>query len=142
MSDLHWLPRMDPDVGEQPVTAFKDPNPKRWERFHPRLRWFDGKEDRLPFDQHFLKALVAPRALICTEARGDLWANPSGTLVTSKAAQSAFEFFDVPSKNGLHYRDGNHDFTPEDWEAILDFAEWHLLGKKPENPERFWSSPE
>ena len=44
--------------------------------FQPRLAAFVGHESQLPFDQHFLKALVAPRALLSTEALGDLWANP------------------------------------------------------------------
>ena len=40
--------------------------------YHERIQWFGGREDRLPFDQHFLKALVAPRALLCTESTDDL----------------------------------------------------------------------
>jgi hypothetical protein len=44
--------------------------------FHPRFRQFVRDVRRLPFDQHTLKALVAPRALLTTEALGDLWANP------------------------------------------------------------------
>ncbi|MFT7641107.1 MAG: hypothetical protein ACI9G1_002852 [Pirellulaceae bacterium] len=36
--------------------------------YHQRIRWFDQQENLLPFDQHFLKALVAPRALLCTES--------------------------------------------------------------------------
>lgn len=109
--------------------------------FHPRFRWFADQEERLPFDQHFLKALVAPRALICTEARGDHWANPEGIVASSEAARPAFDFLNVPSKNALHFREGGHDFKPEDWKAILDFAEWQFRGKEPQNRERFWSAP-
>jgi len=105
--------------------------------FHPRLRWFEDKEDRLPFDQHFLKALVAPRALICTEANEDHWANPLGTRATTKAAQKAFDFLKAGNKNAIHFRAGGHDLTPVDWQAILDFAEWQFFGKVPENLERF-----
>ena len=110
--------------------------------FHPRLRWFVGRQHQLPFDQHFLKALVAPRALICTEAREDLWANPNGTFLTSLAAKRAFDLFDVQTRNGIHSRDGKHDFTAEDWNAILDFADWHLLGEPPEDRGRFWKETE
>jgi hypothetical protein len=110
--------------------------------FHSRLRWFVGRQHQLPFDQHFVKALVAPRALICTEARGDLWANPNGTFLTSVAAKSAFDLFDVETRNGIHYRDGKHDFTAEDWNAILDFADWHLMGEEPEDKGRFWKGTE
>ncbi len=117
-------------------------DPKRFAYwFHPRLRWFDGKEDRLPFDQHFLKALVAPRALICTEANDDLWANPLGTRATTLAAQKAFEFLEAKTKNAIHFREGKHDLTPEDWQAILDFADRHLRDKTPKNPKRFRPTP-
>ena len=47
--------------------------------FGPQLKLYVGRENELPFDQHFLKALVAPRALLTTEALGDLWANPTGS---------------------------------------------------------------
>ncbi len=120
-------------------TLEKITDPKRFSYwFHPRLRQFADKEDKLPFDQHFLKALVAPRALICTEARGDKWANPLGSAATTKAAQQAFSFLDAPSKNGIHFRNGNHDLLPSDWQVILDFADWHFSDKAPENPNRFW----
>jgi dienelactone hydrolase len=72
--------------------------------FHPRLREFADSESRLPIDQHFLKALVAPRALICTDALSDQWANPAGNRATSKAAQVAFDLMDAADKNGLHFR--------------------------------------
>ena len=105
--------------------------------FHPRLRWFVGKENRLPFDQHFLKALVAPRALICTEARNDYWANPRGTRMTSRAAAEAFRLLGAEAKNGLHFRDGDHDLLAADWNAILAFADWHWWGKEPDDPSCF-----
>ncbi len=109
--------------------------------FHPRLRWFAGREDRLPFDQHFLKALVAPRALLCTEARGDLWANPPGTIRTSQAAQQVFQFLAVPDKQGLHFREGQHDQTLEDWQALLTFAQWHFRGIPPDDITVFQVPP-
>ena len=117
-------------------------DPKRfgyW--FHPRLRWFAGQEHRLPFDQHFVKALVAPRALLCTEARGDLWANPTGTRRTSMAARDVYSFLAVGSKIGLSYRDGQHDQTLQDWQTLLDFADWHWNGAKPDDTRQFWQAP-
>ena len=117
-------------------------DPKRfgyW--FHPRLRWFAGREDRLPFDQHFLKALVAPRPLLCTEARGDIWANPLGTRRTSMAARDVYSFLDAKNKIGLTYRDGKHDQTLEDWNALLEFSNWHFFAKSPTNEAVFWQRP-
>ena len=99
--------------------------------FHPRLRWYVSRRAQLPFDQHFLKALVAPRALLCTEALGDLWANPQGTKMTSRAADAVFKWYGVIGKNALHFREGQHDLTDADWTAILDYADWHLRGVRP-----------
>lgn len=106
--------------------------------FHPRLRWFAGREQRLPFDQHFLKALIAPRAFIATDALGDRWANPTGTATTSVAAEPVFRWLGAADANALHFRSGGHDLVLSDWRALLDFAEWHWRGTVPDNPQRFW----
>lgn len=44
--------------------------------FAPDFGRFIGHIDQLPVDQHTVKALVAPRALLSTEGMEDLWANP------------------------------------------------------------------
>ena len=106
--------------------------------FHPRLRTYAGRESQLPFDQHFLKALVAPRALLCTEALEDRWANPLGNYQTHVAAREVFEFLGVGERIGLHFREGGHAFTNDDWEAALDFADGHWRGLRPDDPKRFW----
>ena len=100
--------------------------------FHPRLREFVGKENRLPFDQHYLKALVAPRALISLDALGDLWANPLGTQQTYRAAQVVFDFFGAGERNGIHFRQGGHAQNEEDWRALVDFADKVFFNKKVE----------
>ncbi|MEZ6054825.1 MAG: hypothetical protein R3C02_26220 [Planctomycetaceae bacterium] len=110
--------------------------------FHPRLRWFAGQEDRLPIDQHFLKALVAPRALICTDATEDIWANPVGNESTSRAAQPVFDLLGTADNNALHFREGQHDLTPADWTAILDFADWKFHDKVPERTAPYFSHHE
>jgi hypothetical protein len=108
--------------------------------FAPALERFRGKEDELPFDQHYLTALIAPRPLVTTEAAGDAWANPSGTWQTHAAAREVYRFLGVPERIGISYRDGGHDHSPEDWQAFLDFADWHLCGKAP--ARRFDVNPE
>jgi dienelactone hydrolase len=55
--------------------------------FQPQFSEFVGKVDRLPFDQHAVKALVAPRALLSNEALGDEWAIPAGSQHTFRAAK-------------------------------------------------------
>lgn len=97
--------------------------------FSPKLRDYIGKENDLPFDQHFLKALVAPRALLTTEALGDLWANPKGTYATHLAAKEAYRFLNAENKIGIWYREGAHYHGIDDWKAFLDFADMQFFMK-------------
>ncbi|NIP97687.1 MAG: SUMF1/EgtB/PvdO family nonheme iron enzyme, partial [Akkermansiaceae bacterium] len=97
--------------------------------YHERIVRFAGKEAHLPFDQHFLKALVAPRGLLCLESTDDLFANPAGTYATSAAATPVFELYRRKEFNGLRFRRGGHSYDTEDWRALLDFAEWVFFGR-------------
>jgi hypothetical protein len=97
--------------------------------FAPLLAQFKGHVERLPFDQHTLKALIAPRALLTTDGLGDLWANPRGTQITFQAAQQVYRFLGVPDKIGIAYRPGKHEHNLADWQALLDFADHQLCGK-------------
>lgn len=111
--------------------------------YHERIQWFGGREDRLPFDQHFLKALVAPRALLCTESTDDLFANPHGTQGTTRAAQRVYHFLKAPpGRHGIHFRTGEHASNDDDWRALLDFAQWHFFDRRPAEPDRFWELPD
>jgi hypothetical protein len=120
--------------------------------FAPHFDQFIGHVDQLPFDQHELKALVAPRALFTTDSLDDLWANPLGTEISFLGSKTVFEFLGVPEKTGLHYRHGKHEHNEEDFAALLDFADWQILGKKrvegfdflpfPQVPQTFkWTTP-
>jgi hypothetical protein len=100
--------------------------------FGPRLKQFIGRETKLPFDQHFLKALIAPRALLTTEALGDLWANPTGTWQTYLAAKEVYRFLGAEKQIGIWYREGGHDHGTADWRVFLDFMEWQFQGCKSE----------
>jgi hypothetical protein len=108
--------------------------------------WFCGNfgqfgEDttKLPFDQHSLVALCAPRPVLFTAAAEDLWANPSGQFEVLKAATPVYELLgveglkaeempppDAPlidSRLGYWLRSGDHAMTPADWKTYLDFAD-------------------
>jgi hypothetical protein len=97
--------------------------------FHPRYFQFADKEDRLPFDAHFAKVVIAPRALVNCHARQDYWANPYGTELTHRAAEVVFEWLDAGECIGLHWREGKHAQNREDWAALLDFADKYFFNK-------------
>jgi hypothetical protein len=85
-------------------------------------------EDRLPFDLHTAKALIAPRHLITSDGLDDEWANPYGTQVTWAASEEVFKFLGAECNNALHFREGGHSFSVEDWTVLLDFADNKLKG--------------
>jgi len=104
-----------------------------------RLYQFGDEEDRLPFDAHTAKALVAPRALFNTHARQDYWANPYGTELTYRAANRVFDWLGAEGKQGIHWRDGGHAQNATDWGALFDFADWQFHGKEPEEGKAAFS---
>jgi hypothetical protein len=107
--------------------------------------WFNGtfpqfneRVDRLPFDQHSLIALVAPRPVLLTNALEDEWADPRGQFEALQAADPVYRFLGaegleademppagrlIDSNLGYYIRPGRHSTTPEDWKVFLDFAE-------------------
>lgn len=105
----------------------------------PRLADYIGREHELPFDQHFLKAAIAPRPLLTTEALGDLNANPTGTWLTHAAAREAYRFLGAEQRIGIWYRPGAHEHTLADWQAALEFADWQFRNRPP--AERFDKCP-
>ena len=51
--------------------------PNRWKSWLQKdFGRFGDQEARLPFDQHFMRALVAPRPVLSTDGLDDRWANP------------------------------------------------------------------
>jgi hypothetical protein len=110
--------------------------------------WFNGtfprfnrQVQKLPFDQHCLMALVAPRPLLLTNATGDQWANPAGQFDMLKRAEPVYRLLGAPgcgadqlpaenelvnTRLGYFIRAGRHDMGPAEWSAWLDFADKHL----------------
>jgi dienelactone hydrolase len=120
--------------------------------FAAGLKDFVGREEALPFDQHSLKALIAPHPLLTTEALGDLWANPEGTWQSHRAACEVYRFLGAEEKIAIRFRHGPHDHALVDWIALLDFMDEHFKGRKTvgsvdENPFRdlppahHWTAP-
>ncbi|HTV47294.1 MAG TPA: hypothetical protein VMG59_02510 [Phycisphaerae bacterium] len=89
---------------------------------------YSGREDQLPFDQFELEALVAPRALLITQATEDRWSNPEGEQISWQAAKQVYEFLGVGNQIGIYFHPGIHELTVDDWNALMDFADQQLLG--------------
>lgn len=108
--------------------------------FSPKLRAFWGYTDRLPFDEHWFLALCAPRALIALEGRDDAVSLANAVCRSWLGARPAYALLGATDRLGVNYGNHGHAFTPEDWRALLDFADKQLLGKPVERS--FVSFPE
>ncbi len=102
---------------------------------------YDDRENQLPFDQHSLIALIAPRPVLVCSAEKDLWADPRGEFLAAKNADSVYQLLgqfgmkarDFPDTNqltgssiGYHIRPGEHNVKPADWKVYCDFADRFL----------------
>lgn len=97
----------------------------------PSINGKVGPEFRLPFDMHFARALIAPRALICTDSLNDDWANPYGIQVSWRAAAEVYRFLGAEDNNAMLLREGPHAFSYSDWIGISDFIAAKLCGEDP-----------
>lgn len=110
---------------------------------------FNEQVERLPFDQHSLIALCAPRPVLLTNAVKDQWADPSGQFEALQAAEAVYRFVGAPgglkaqkqpplgkpvlSHLGYYIREGGHSVTRDDWKVFLDFADARF-GKQAAKP--------
>ena len=84
------------------------------------------RDAELPYDNHFLHALVAPRGLLFTEAYEDFAANPAGTYAGARTTQKVYDLLEQKNAIGWAYREGGHAHLPEDYTALVDFMDAHL----------------
>ena len=101
-----------------------------------------NKEETLPFDQHMLLGLIAPRLVYTSAKTFDKWADPEGQFESCVEASPVYELFGkegigqkkqpLPEQPvhegsiGHHYKTGNHDMDEYDWNCYLDFADRHM----------------
>jgi dienelactone hydrolase len=113
--------------------------------FNARFKQFNTQPERLPFDQHCLLALVAPRPVLFSNAQEDQWANPSGQFDILKAAEPVYRLLNaggldaatlpangvlIRSQLGYYIRPGKHSMHTEDWAVFLDFTDAHFKQAK------------
>jgi hypothetical protein len=108
--------------------------------FSPHLHQFAGRVLRLPFDQHWFMALIAPRGFISLEGTEDQNCLPSALKAAVDGAMPAYALLGAQGGIGVNYAAHRHALTPDDWAALLDFADARLRGRKPER--RFDVFPE
>lgn len=110
--------------------------------FAPALNKYHDNEKNMPFDQHELIALMAPRPVYVASAEEDRWADPKGEFLSAYHASPVYELYGlkgissdrmpqteqpvVNSHVGYHIRKGIHDVTRYDWTQFMNFADFHF----------------
>ena len=103
---------------------------------------YADRPEELPFDQHELLAMIAPRLVYVASAQEDRWADPRGEFLALKESSKVYAFYgketmgdeEFPEVNkllwrgqmGYHIRSGGHDVTDFDWDAYMRFADEKL----------------
>ncbi|MDB6129055.1 MAG: acetylxylan esterase [Verrucomicrobiales bacterium] len=102
---------------------------------------YNDQDTTLPFDQHELIALIAPRPVYIGSAFDDKGADAEGEFTAAREADKVYRFLGTdglptnrwPATNvsvqgqiGYHVRAGGHDVLDYDWTQYLAFADKHL----------------
>ncbi len=103
------------------------------------MKAYDDREEELPFDAHFLKAMVAPRMLFVSEAASDIWSNPVGSWLTSEAAKEVYKLFDKEENLLWYFRSGYHYQNYEDIAQLVNIIR-HVKYGEPLN-DKFYQLP-
>ena len=105
--------------------------------------WAD-REHEMPFEQHMLLALTAPRHLYVCSAEEDGWADPRSEFLACAAASPAWEVLGetglvtpdcLPAvggalhegKVGYHLRSGSHFLSRADWLRYIEYRDKHSV---------------
>ena len=92
---------------------------------------YDGKENTLPFDQHMLVAMVAPRALLILDNAGQEWLGEVPSNYCGQASKEVFDALGV-SENYTYSQEGGHSHCAlpnGQFDEVKDFMNKFLLGK-------------
>lgn len=109
-----------------------------WDWFAEGIKAHADGEADMPFDQHMLLALIAPRPLLIGTAREDSWADPEAERDACLLASKAYEALGLKGliapggalKAGDEYQQGNiafhtragaHFLSRDDWHAFIRF---------------------
>lgn len=105
--------------------------------FNRNFRKYVNRDTILPFDQHLMMSLIAPRPLLITSGQEAYVCDPYGEFLSAKAVSPVYGFLGKeplpeviePEVNRLYFgqvgyymRSGKHDILPYDWEQFIVFA--------------------
>ncbi|WP_236979488.1 alpha/beta fold hydrolase [Membranihabitans maritimus] len=100
---------------------------------HPRLRFFIGREEKLPVDQNHFMALIAPRGLMLSTAINEVASNPWGIEQAYKQSKKVYDFLGDSQHIAVRNRYGKHSVSARDLEDYIDFFDY-VFGRSEYKP--------
>jgi cephalosporin-C deacetylase-like acetyl esterase len=113
----------DPQYTNGTLDAICAFNPQ-W--FHPRLRFFFGREDKLPVDQNLLISLIAPRILLLHYSVMENELNPWANEQNYYSIKKVYSFLGAAQNAGIYPRPGEHELSTRDVERCIDYLDNHF----------------
>ena len=104
---------------------------------NPRLRFFVGREHKLPVDMNLLQALVAPRGLLLSHAYTEHQGNTFAVEQSYRSVQRVYQFLGQPDRVGLYQQPGEHPASAEDIDVYFDFFDSVFGRRHTPTPEDF-----
>jgi dienelactone hydrolase len=124
---LPWRYTTDPFAVGSIEGITGGPHNTHW--FSPRLRFFAGREQKLPVDQNMLLGMVAPRGLMMYAGFAEHEGNPFGYEQAYRSARRVYQFLGHPQNIWLDLRPGEHNTTAADIENFVNFFDT-VFGRK------------
>ena len=91
--------------------------------FHPRLRFFAGREDKLPIDTPNMVAAIAPTPFLYAVALNDNVESVWDIEHSWRSARKAYEFLEAGDRIQILYRPGTHETKAGDMEEYIDWLD-------------------
>ena len=98
--------------------------------FSQRLRWFTGRENKLPTDNHALLGLIAPRHCLISTAYNDGCDQSFSAEQSYLAAREVYRFAGRPEALRIVWRPGGHETCAQVIEGYLDWCDF-AFGRSP-----------
>lgn len=98
--------------------------------YHPRLRFFAGRENRLPVDQHELIACLAPRPCLLATGLNDGVESVWAIEHVWREVRRVYDLFGRAEAVQLGYRPGGHETNAADIEGYVDWLDG-VFGRGP-----------